>query len=518
MQEGAGIREGTSFWRGPDLYDYHVHSTMSGGRISLRCTQHYLEKCPGRASVCRDGTYFRTTQRHNHDKDKYKIEERLFRRALMRRCRRGDHTPFRIMFNQERRSLRISRQAAARIPLVKLRSSMRRARLENRPQIPRSLKAFDKILRLRRYRALSRTLDGRDIIYAGRAGKASERTISLVFVTRRMVKYMKRVQKIFCDGTFSPVPRGIKASQVWTVSTLRRHHVIPLFRVLMRKRTTAAYRAALEKIKAIAPRFNPSEIMSDYEGAEQRALQEAFPHAKCRGCLFHYAKVHNQTEMPHLKGVLMGYMSNFRPFRRVPRHLNKAVGGQARKIGMTKLIKKHKVIQRLVRWLCALPLLPRKLIWKGFKVIGKEARNHGVMAKMIKLFTYWCKQWKPKISVLSVCNSTDRTSNCCESENRMFQDAVSQRRPNVWDFLDGVLEIEDRTQQDIVTLNWSRSNPSRIRATTAVSNDDVVKGLTTDLLERTISVKLFLRQVSYSISRAMQRGIDGRKNRRRIDG
>ena len=120
---------------------------------------------------------------------------------------------------------RISRQAAARIPLVKLRSSMRRARLENRPLIPRSLKDFHKVLRQKKYRALSRTLDGKDNIYAGRAGSASEKTISLVFVTRRMRKYMRKVKKLFCDATFSPVPRGLRASQVWTLSSIRRHHV-----------------------------------------------------------------------------------------------------------------------------------------------------------------------------------------------------------------------------------------------------------------------------------------------------
>jgi len=82
--------------------------------------------------------------------------------------------------------------------------------------------------------------------------------------------------------------------------------------------------------------------------------------------------------------------------------------------------------------------------------------------------------------------------------------------------LDGVLDIEDRTHQDIKTLNYSRRNPSRMRATNAVSNDDVIKGLTTDLLEGTVSMKNFLKQVSYSISRAMQRGLDGHKNKKKI--
>jgi len=73
--------------------------------------------------------------------------------------------------------------------------------------------------------------------------------------------------------------------------------VIPLVRVLMRKRTTAAYRAALEKLKSLAPRFKPSQIMTDYERGEQKALEEAFPNAELHGCLFHYAKVRSVTSI-----------------------------------------------------------------------------------------------------------------------------------------------------------------------------------------------------------------------------
>lgn len=120
---------------------------------------------------------------------------------------------------------RISRQAAALMSVVKLKTSMRRARLENRPKMPHTLKALDKVLRKRRYRALSRTLDGKDNIYIGRAGSSSRKTISLLFASKRRLKYMRRVDKIICDATFSPVPSGIKASQVWTISTTRLHHV-----------------------------------------------------------------------------------------------------------------------------------------------------------------------------------------------------------------------------------------------------------------------------------------------------
>lgn len=59
----------------------------------------------------------------------------------------------------------------------------------------------------------------------------------------------------------------------------------------MRRRTTAAYRAALEGIKQLVPRFNPEEVMGDWERGPASAWDREFPRAVVYGCLFHYAKV-----------------------------------------------------------------------------------------------------------------------------------------------------------------------------------------------------------------------------------
>lgn len=105
LTEGQGIRPGTRFWRGPDKHDYHLNRTMAGGRFSMRCVMYFLEKCHGRASVSANGKSFRQTQAHNHDPDRHRVEARSLRHALMDRCRRGDHTPFKRMYHEERRKL-----------------------------------------------------------------------------------------------------------------------------------------------------------------------------------------------------------------------------------------------------------------------------------------------------------------------------------------------------------------------------------------------------------------------------
>ncbi|KAK3909688.1 hypothetical protein KUF71_017303 [Frankliniella fusca] len=391
------------------------------------------------------------------------------------------------MYAEERVRLKISAQAASRIPLVKLRTAMRRARLENRPRLPRSLKDLDKILRQGQYKPLSCTLDGKDSVYAGRAGSARQKNMSLIFVSKRMLREMNRrktgkVKELFCDATFCPTPRGLKASQVWNISTVRSHHVIPLVRVLMRKRTKEAYLAALEKIKSLAPRLNPQKIMTDYESAEQWALGRAFPNAELHGCLFHYSK---------------------------------AIGAKARKLGMYKVIKKNYHVRTLVRWLTCLPLLPVASIKKGLREIARRAVKKGVAEHMVKLLQYWVRFWLPKLHVLSVSGCADRTTNASESDNRMLQDAVPVKRPNVWDFIGGVIEMEDATYCNLKVLR-NPVNRLRRRPLSALANDRTIQALTEDLDAGNISVRKFIKVASYTTLRSLNRGLNGKKRKRNI--
>lgn len=102
---------------------------------------------------------------------------------------------------------------------------------------------------------------------------------------------------------------------------------------------------------------------------------------------------------------------------------------------MSRLIRKSVVVRRLVRWLCVLPLLPQKRIKKGFTVIVQEARKRRVERKMADLLWYWIRTWRPKLHLLSVCGCSDRTTNASEADNKMLQEAVHQKYPNVWDFM-----------------------------------------------------------------------------------
>ncbi|KAK3916107.1 Aliphatic amidase expression-regulating protein [Frankliniella fusca] len=78
-----------------------------------------------------------------------------------------------------------------------------------------------------------------------------------------------------------------------------------------------------------------------------------------------------------------------------------------------------------------------------------------------------------------------------------------------------MLELEDRTEQNRAVLN-QLTKAKRPRSVSAVSNDVRIAALTEDLEEGHISVKRFLESASYTIIRAVNRGLNGRKKKKNV--
>lgn len=115
--------------------------------------------------------------------------------------------------------------AAANIPYPKLRSAMQAARSSALPRIPHTLSQLHAILSDPANQFLTETLDGLDNIYAGASGSTALGTKCLIFISRRMLKYLRKQKKIFADATFNVVPSQLDCCQVWNIVCTRRFNV-----------------------------------------------------------------------------------------------------------------------------------------------------------------------------------------------------------------------------------------------------------------------------------------------------
>lgn len=116
-------------------------------------------------------------------------------------------------------------------------------------------------------------------------------------------------------------------------------------------------------------------------------------------------------------------------------HYTKAIGLNAAKIGLKPKMKTSKRLRKLVRLLASVPLLPTVYIIDGVDFVIQMAEIWELVEEILPLITYWQRTWMKRIEHLSVSGCPDRTSNICESDNRMLQDDVKQKHPSIWFFL-----------------------------------------------------------------------------------
>ncbi|XP_034248206.1 uncharacterized protein LOC117649475 isoform X2 [Thrips palmi] len=470
-----GMRDGTFYVHSDEGFSYHQNRVMRGGRLSLRCIHYAKRRCRGRASVDPEGRDFHPgVHRHNHDRDWNIKHVRRFRSFVLQECRKRENgnESLREIYHRVRRDLRCPRQSIISLHFTKLRPSMDRARSTLLPNIPHTLSELADILEQDQYEFLTKTLDEEDNIYLGKFGQSSTRTRVLIFASHRAIQYLNsgQVHTAFSDGTFSTVPAALKGqcAQIWSIIAIRRHHVLPLVRVLMQSKTQPCYEAALRALKDVAPNFRPQKVMADFEMAQANAWEAVFPNVDLDGCLFHSSK---------------------------------DIAGKAKEMGLTVLIRDNEDVDSLVRRLCALALLPYghagEPIFEGLASVAASAVDLGFWPDLENLFTYVSSTWliPSRLRMFSVYRCPHRTNNGCESSNAALRREFKTDHPVTWVFLYALNNLEDITAFDIEVLDGG-FDASSARRTSALANDAALRGHYADLDEGNIDVNTFLIRAS----------------------
>ncbi|KAE8739588.1 hypothetical protein FOCC_FOCC014918, partial [Frankliniella occidentalis] len=201
------------------------------------------------------------------------------------------------------------------------------------------------------------------------------------------------------DGTFKKRLRKPKCSQIYNIVTNYGDCVICLVRVLMMSRSQQAYTTLFDFIKELAPNLQPARIHCDFERATINSLRLAFPMSIIAGCLWHF-------------GV--------------------CIGRNAVKKGLAPISAQNDLVHSFIRCLCGAALLPAALISQGVEEIWSEVQASCWADELEPLFSYFRREWFPRINELSVYLLDERTNNCSESDNRAIANFVPQNHPNVW--------------------------------------------------------------------------------------
>ncbi|KAK3923462.1 Cyclomaltodextrinase, partial [Frankliniella fusca] len=404
-------------------------------------------RCSGRA-VWHEFLGFSHTQPHDHPPDLNYTLLRQHRRNIVERARTIRYVSFRDIVEEERRRAPV--EVASVLTYRSLRPAMLRSRTTVFPNVPQSLHGLMTLLANPAWHHLTATNDGTDNLFNG-GGTASDGSHVILFISQRGLRTLRLATLLFADGTFFVRPSIDWCYQVFVIVIVSNHTVIPLAWFLMERKTEAAYIEALLLLRAKLQQWNATTVVCDFEDAMMNAFRLVLG-VDVQGCLFHCA--HDMSEYARIH---VGVMTM--------RHLP-----------FTKFI---------VNLCCALPLLPTHLLQRGFNVIAGQALQLGPYFTFISSFlSYVQREWlnhSNRGQTLSVCGSNFRTNNASESNNRRMKRKIGVHHPNIYHFIRHLADFESTSHNDLTSL-LTGHDPTRSRAAIAISNDNYIQELTSNLL------------------------------------
>jgi len=143
-----------------------------------------------------------------------------------------------------------------------------------------------------------------------------------VFMTEQHCRVLSSCDTVFIDGTFRTAPSPFY--QLVTVHGLFRGAVIPLCFCLLSGKTVGHYRQLIEHVRnkirqTCRRRWNPRNLICDFELALITAVETELPRTRVRGCYFHF------SQSLWRKFSSLGMVADYRGSNRRGRRLKKVV-------------------------------------------------------------------------------------------------------------------------------------------------------------------------------------------------
>jgi len=238
---------------------------------------------------------------------------------------------------------------------------------------------------------------------------------AIIFATQHQLGILSGAQHVLVDGTFKTVPALYY--QLLTIMVRQGENCFPGCFVLMTNKNQKLYEEVFGAIKVVAPHFNPSSIMTDYEGALRNSLAAAFATSNLSGCWFHYTQ---------------------------------AIYRKVQQLGLSEAISEESA-NFVIKKIMSLPLLPANKIMEGFEEIMMQADSTGV--DFFPLFGYINRFWMRQIGEeqLSVNNSPERTNNTIESFHARLKRFIGIH-PNIYVFVHKLVLLSLQAKTDCQRL------------------------------------------------------------------
>ena len=114
---------------------------------------------------------------------------------------------------------------------------------------------------------------GASAFYRGQIS-VDENSTAIIFATDAQLRLLTSAHLIYMDSTFRVVPSLYY--QLFTVFMPHADYSFPVFYALMTRKTKDLYVAVMRMISQLAPDFQPTQVIADFEEAPTSAVLEVF--------------------------------------------------------------------------------------------------------------------------------------------------------------------------------------------------------------------------------------------------
>ena len=253
--------------------------TYSQNRVNEEATYWRCTKRPCKGKITTVAGFLRNSFGHDHPPSNETTVKFV---STMRKRARSETTPMQQIFNDE-----LMKEADQDIPDIptfsSIKSSMYRQRRTMMPVLPQTLQDVDL------QGPWSQTHDGKRFLLFS-DGDADK---MVVFSTEDQLRLLQEADTIYMDGTFTCCPQ--LWNQLYSLHARKDDQTYPLVYALLPDRQTTTYVRLFENLKPHVHRiFNrvldPVCVQTDFEMAAIRAVEQSFPNADIKGCMFHYTQ------------------------------------------------------------------------------------------------------------------------------------------------------------------------------------------------------------------------------------
>lgn len=266
---------------------YRQDANRGNGTIGYRCIK---EGCPGRVVEKNGAVEVRGA--HNHEADEEEVGILRLKAALKRKAGESSRA-LREVFEEVCQD----NPNGTDVGFAEVESSMYRERRRLLPALPTAAaEAYPALLAAppqystaKLKPAAEREPGEADVqVTIVQHGESTTEGDCIVLAHPHMLEQLRASDRWHMDGTFKVVPHLFY--QLLTIGFIWHDYFWPSVYILLSRKTTAIYEAALRAVLQLCAGTNVQCIISDYEAALMNAASSVFPSARVTGCWFHFTQ------------------------------------------------------------------------------------------------------------------------------------------------------------------------------------------------------------------------------------